>query len=105
MDHQLKRLNVFLQVIDQRGEKAQTINLLAQKNVPITFVTAPAATDKPADPTPPAPPTLASAAKPTPAASKDKGKAHPKTKEKEKSASSGHNKKGSGKTQPFDADH
>ena len=43
MDRQLKRLDVDLQVLDQSAEKPQTINLLVQKNVPVTFVTEPAA--------------------------------------------------------------
>ena len=46
MDRQLKRLDVYLQAIDQRGQKPQTINLLTQRNVPVTFVTEPV----PADP-------------------------------------------------------
>ena len=44
MDRQLKRLDVDLQVLDQNSQQAQTINLLVQKNVPVTFVTEPAVT-------------------------------------------------------------
>ena len=98
MDHQLKRLNVFLQVVEQRGEKAQTINLLAQKNVPITYVTPPV----PTDPTPAASPAATVApVKPAPPASKDKVHPHSKEKEKEHANTSKHVKKGS-KIQPFD---
>lgn len=101
MDRQLKRLDVYLQVIDQRGEKAQTINLLAQKNVPITFVTAPTLSDKPADPPPAAAPVAAvSSTKPAPVAAKDKSK----TRSKEKTASPKHAKTG-GKIQPFESTH
>ena len=102
MDRQLKRLDVYLQVVDQRGEKVQTINLLAEKNVPITFITAPALPDKTADPAPPAaaPNGSASASKPSPVAAKDKGKTHPH----DKSLPPKHAKTG-GKTQPFEAGH
>ena len=99
MDRQLKRLDVYLQVVDQRGEKAQTINLLTQKNVPITFVTAPVAIDKPAAPMPAATPTASvNAAKPTPASGKEKGKGHAA----EKSAPPKHAKSGA-KMQPFES--
>lgn len=98
MDRQLKRLDIYLQVIDQRGEKAQTINLLAQKNVPITFVSAPVATDKPAAPLPAAsPPAAASTAKSAPV-SKEKSKGHAT----EKSAPPKHAKSGA-KMQPFES--
>ncbi len=43
MERQLKRLDVDLQVLDQSPAKPQTINLLVQKNVPVTFVTEPVA--------------------------------------------------------------
>lgn len=101
MDRQLKHLDVYLQIIDQRGEKLQTINLLAKKNVPITFVTAPVLTDKPVE-LPPASPVVAPAntAKPTPASSKDKKRAH----SKEKAAPPKHAKTG-GKIQPFESAH
>ena len=104
MDRQLKRLDVYLQVVDQRGEKAQTINLLAQKNVPITFVTAPTQVDKPAEPPPAATPM--SAAKPSPSPAKDKGKDKDKSKShpRGKAAPTPHVKKG-GKIQPFDSTH
>ena len=79
MDKQLKRLDVFLQAIEQRGQKPQTINLLAQRNVPITFVD---------DPIPADQPTSQAAASPTPSvggqktsvAGSDKDKSHGKTK-------------------------
>ena len=101
MDRQLKRLEVYLQVVDQRGEKAQTINLLAKKNVPITYVTAPAPTDRPADSSPAATPSAtAAAAKPASTPGKDKSKAHPK----EKPAPPKHAKTGS-KIQPFESTH
>ena len=54
MDRQLKRLDVDLQVLDQSPQKPQTINLLVQKNVPVTFVTEPAA-DAPSSNPPAAP--------------------------------------------------
>ena len=101
MDRQLKRLDVYLQVVDQRGGKAQTINLLAQKNVPITFVTTPTPPEKAAElafnATPAA---TASAAKTPPASVKERGKAHPK----ETTTSSKHTKS-NGKIQPFEAAH
>lgn len=103
MDHQLKRLDVYLQVVDQRGEKAQTINLLAQKNVPITFVSAPAPVTSEAPPVAPSPAAVATAAKPAPEASKAKGKARAKEKaappkhEHPKTTKTGH------KIQPFES--
>ena len=98
MDRQLKRLDVYLQVVDQRGEKLQTINLLAQKNVPITFVTAPVATDKPADSLPvTTPATLNSTPKPAPVPSKEKSKVRPKEKPPVNKQRKSH-----AKVQPFD---
>ena len=67
MDRQLKRLDVDLQVLDQNSQKAQTINLLVQKNVPVTFVTEPAIV-------PPAPTVAAAVASPSPAKSTANGK-------------------------------
>ena len=100
MDRQLKRLDVYLQVIDQRGERAQTIDLLAQKNVPITYVTVPTLSDKPTDPAPAAAPAASvSAGKPIPApVAKAKGKG--KAPAKEKTEPTKHAKSG-GKIQPF----
>ncbi len=99
MDRQLKRLDVYLQVVDQRGEKLQTINLLAQKNVPVTFVTAPVLADKPADPAPAATPASPiSTPKTGPVSAKNKTKGH----SKDKSATSKHAKTGS-KIQPFES--
>lgn len=43
MDKQLKRLDAALQALDQSGQKPQSINLLVQKNIPVTFVTEPTA--------------------------------------------------------------
>ncbi len=43
MERQLKRLDVDLQMLDQSSQKPQTINLLVQKNVPVTFVAEPVA--------------------------------------------------------------
>jgi cell division protein FtsQ len=42
MDKQLKRLEVYLQPLDQGAEKPHTINLLAERNVPVTFYPTPA---------------------------------------------------------------
>ena len=81
MDKQLKRLDVYLQAIDQRGQKPQTINLLAQRNVPVTFVTEPAPADAPA--ATPAASASPAPGKPKPSATskdKDKDKAHGKQK-------------------------
>ena len=100
MDRQLKRLDMYLQVVDQRGEKLQTINLLAQKNVPVTFVTAPVPTEKPAEPLPAAASANMNVVKSTPAAAKDKGKVHAK----DKTPSPKHSKSGS-KIQPFETGH
>ncbi len=102
MDRQLKRLDVYLQVVDQRGEKAQTISLLAQKNVPITFVTAPVPADKPAEPPPAATPASAAKSSPSPAKDKGKDKNKSKTHPKQKAVPTGHTKKG-GKIQPFES--
>ena len=49
MDRQLKRLDTYLQYTDQHGQRIQTINLLVQKNVPVTYMADAVATDKPAD--------------------------------------------------------
>lgn len=43
MDKQLKRLDGALQALDQGSQKPRSINLLVQKNVPVTFVTEPVA--------------------------------------------------------------
>ncbi len=81
MDRQLKRLDVYLQALDQHAQRPQTINLLVQRNVPVTLMVDAVATDKP---------TLApviTMASPTPGnagtPAKDKSKA--KGKEKQKS--------------------
>ena len=79
MDRQLKRLDVYLQAIDQRGQKPQTINLITQRNVPVTFVTEPV----PADPlaaVPAVPLPAASSTPKTSGASKDKYKSRAKQK-------------------------
>ena len=49
MDRQLKRLDTYLQYTDQHGQRIQTINLLVQKNVPVTYMVDAVSTDKPAD--------------------------------------------------------
>lgn len=49
MDRQLKRLDTYLQYTDQHGQRIQTINLLVQKNVPVTYMVDALNTDKPAD--------------------------------------------------------
>ncbi len=49
MDRQLKRLDTYLQYSDQHGQRIQTINLLVQKNVPVTYMTDAVVADKPAD--------------------------------------------------------
>jgi len=79
MDRQLKRLDVYLQNIDQRGQKPQTINLLAQRNVPVTFVTEPAPLNTPAV-TPAAVSPAAVSGTKNPTAGKEKDKAHGKQK-------------------------
>lgn len=79
MDRQLKRLDVYLQTIDQRGQKLQTINLLAQRNIPITFVTAPAADKTPEAPA--ASPTQTPGSPKNTPPGKDKSKSKPKTTE------------------------
>lgn len=78
MDKQLKRLDVYLQAVDQRGQKPQTINLLTQRNVPITFVTEPVAVDQAA---------AAQAATPTPAPGKAKANVDSKDKDQDKDKS------------------
>ena len=49
MDRQLKRLETYLQYSDQHGQRIQTINLLVQKNVPVTYMADSIVADKPAD--------------------------------------------------------
>ena len=77
MDRQLKRLDVYLQAIDQRAQRPQTINLLVERNVPVTFVVDAVATDKPAAGQPSAAPS------PTPGsavvAPQDRGAGKPKS--------------------------
>ena len=74
MERQLKRLDTYLQYTDQHGQRIQTINLLVQKNVPVTYMVDAIASDKPSDV--PVAAAVASAspspAKPTVAATKDK---------------------------------
>jgi cell division protein FtsQ len=41
MDKQLKRLEVYLQPLDQGPDKPHTINLMAERNVPVTFYPSP----------------------------------------------------------------
>jgi cell division septal protein FtsQ len=72
MDKQLKRLEVYLQPLDQGTEKPHTINLLAERNVPVTFYPSPT----PAGGAPAASP----APSPSPSPGKDKDKAGEKTK-------------------------
>ena len=103
MDRQLKRLDVDLQVLDQNSQKPLTINLLVQKNVPVTFVTEPAII-------PPAPAAAVPAATPSPAktpatgkrkvpsAGTDKAKSHAKSKSSEEAHHSQKSKHG---LQPF----
>ena len=79
MDRQLKRLDTFLQFTDQHGQKLQTINLLVQKNVPVTYQVDVVTLDKPAETPAAAPSPSPSPAKTTPATGKDK-----KTSDKEK---------------------
>jgi cell division protein FtsQ len=63
MDKQLKRLEVYLQSLDQGAEKPHTIDLLAERNVPVTFYPAP---------TPdPGLPAAGSSPSPSPAAGQD----------------------------------
>ena len=86
MDRQLKRLDTYLQYTDQHGQKIQTINLMVQKNVPVTYMVDAIATDKPAE-TPAAPPSPAPAASPAKSvavSSKDKDK-KPAAKDKKSS--------------------
>ena len=104
-ESQLKRLDVALQVLDQAGPKPQTINLLVQKNVPVTYVTEPVLAPAPpaASPaTPPNPPTPLGkstvSAKSSPAKTgKVKEKGHSKTKVME----SQHTPNSKKKLQPF----
>jgi cell division septal protein FtsQ len=88
MDKQLKRLELYLQPLDQGTEKPHTINLLAERNVPVTFYPSPT----PAAGAPTAPP----APSPSPSPGKDKGsdkakagdknhKAHPASSPRQKS--------------------
>ncbi len=75
MDRQLKRLDSYLQYTDQHGQRIQTINLLVQKNVPVTYMVDAVVTDKPADPPPtasPNPTASTSSAKPVASPAKDK---------------------------------
>lgn len=87
MDKQLKHLDVYLQSLEPRGQKLATVNLLAQRNIPVTFITEPVP-----DPNPAVPPgTVIPAAGSAPATGaankgagskeKSKTKAHEKVKE------------------------
>ncbi len=49
MDRQLKRLDTYLQYTDQHGQRIQTINLLVQKNVPVTYMAEATPADKSVD--------------------------------------------------------
>ena len=49
MDRQLKRLDTYLQYTDQHGQRIQTINLLVQKNVPVTYMAEAPPVDKSMD--------------------------------------------------------
>ena len=49
MDRQLKRLDTYLQYTDQHGQRIQTINLLVQKNVPVTYMAEATPADKSMD--------------------------------------------------------
>ena len=105
MDRQLKRLDVYLQAIDQRAQRPQTINLLVERNVPVTFVVDALATDKPAPGQPGA------AASPAPGgaagAPKDKAAGKPKSHGPDKLTEKTRAKPNSHKGQPFldDAAH
>ncbi len=73
MDRQLRRLDTYLQYSDQHGQRIQTINLLVQKNVPVTYMVDAVAVDKPADSPAISPAASPLPSKPAPAAnSKDK---------------------------------
>ena len=106
MDRQLKRLDVYLQAIDQRAQRPQTINLLVERNVPVTFVVDAVATDKPATGQPSAVPS------PTPGgaarAPQDKATGKPKSHGRaDKATEKPHVKSNLHKGQPFldDAAH
>ena len=106
MDRQLKRLDVYLQAIDQRAQKPQTINLLVERNVPVTFAVDAMTVDKPA-PSPPATPAPAVAPGNAAASPHDKEKVREKTAGKSKGHSTGrtteagHGKSSAHKGQPF----
>jgi cell division protein FtsQ len=70
MDKQLKRLEIYLQTLDQGAEKPHTINLLAERNVPVTFYPSPT----PAGGAPAVSPSPSPSASPSPGHDKDKGK-------------------------------
>ena len=84
MDRQLKRLDVLLQTIDGRGQKPQTINLLVQRYVPVTFVTDPVPMDKPTDTPAASPSVVANNPKNAGSGGKDKDKAREKQKSGDK---------------------
>ena len=86
MDRQLKRLDVYLQALDQHTQKPQTINLLVQRNVPVTLMVDAVATDKPVSTPQPATasPNTGGAAAPTKEKAKSKSKEKPKAPEKSK---------------------
>ena len=105
MDRQLKRLDVYLQAIDQRAQRPETINLLVEHNVPVTFAMNAATLDKPAPPPSAAAPPSVSGNAAAPA--HDKEKAREKTSGKSKAhatgkaAEGGHGKSNARKGQPF----
>ena len=105
MDRQLKRLDVYLQAIDQRAQRPQSINLLVERNVPVTFVVDAVTTDKPAT----GQPGIASSLAPgnAVASPKDKAAGKPTSHATEKATEKTHVKPKLHKGQPFldDATH
>ena len=104
MDRQLKRLEVYLQALDQRAQKPETINLLVERNVPVTFAVDATTLDKAA----PSPASTTAPAAPGNAVSPhDKEKAKEKTAGKSKgratgkTTEAGRGKSSAHKGQPF----
>ena len=89
MDKQLKRLDVYLQTLEPRGQRVATINLLAQRNIPVTFITEPVADPSPANTPGAVAESVLAAGTPTkstppPAKEKSKATSHEKEREKQK---------------------
>lgn len=86
LDKQLKRLELHLQTLDQGADKPHTINLVAERNVPVTFYPSPT----PA----PSPPAAGASPSPSPGGGHEKEKGSETGNHKEHSSSGSKHGKG-----------